>query len=353
MAHPVFEHRSRLITWWLVWLLLGAGQSLLFYYGFDRNTAVSLTDGMISMTLYSGIALAAWFPLKFINRSEQRFPLLIANLMAISAVIVLIWLGLAYAILSPLLSQQGGYPEFWSSTLSVRLGLGLLLCILVFLTYYLTISYKSLSDKRLDESRLENILKETELRMLRTQINPHFLFNSLNSVSALTISDPDRAREMVIKLSEFMRYALARKDEQPVTLRQELENMRLYIDIEKTRFGERLVTRETIKPDCLDHRIPNLILQPLYENAVKYGVHESTGQVEIHTSVHCDNHKMEITISNNFDREAVMPSGTGTGLNNVRRRLDLVYGREASMVTNRGEDRFTVTLKLPLRHNQI
>jgi len=336
------------MAWWLVWLLLGAGQSLLFYYGFDRNPALSITDGMVSMVLFSALALAAWFPLKFLNRNDTRFPLLIINLLAISAVVLLVWMGLVYLILSGIFPDTGNYGAFWRGTISLRLGTGVLLSILVFLTYYLIISYKNLSDRRLGESKLENILRETELKMLRTQINPHFLFNSLNSVSALTITDPDKAREMVIKLSEFMRYALARKDEQPVTLRQELENMKLYIDIEKTRFGERLITNETLSRECLELKIPNLLLQPLYENAIKYGVHESTGTVEIATTVYCDSQSVEITISNNFDHDAVMPSGTGTGLSNVRRRLDLVYGREASMITRKEKGRFTITMRLPV-----
>ena len=163
-----------------------------------------------------------------------------------------------------------------------RVGTGVFIYGLIILTYYLFVSLSNLSEKNAKEARLESLVKETELKMLRSQINPHFLFNSLNSISSLTITDPEKARDMVVKLSEFMRYALSRKDEQPVSLQNELENLRLYLDIEKVRFGDKLTTEEIIEPNCLDFKIPVMLLQPLYENAVKHGVYESTESVRIH-----------------------------------------------------------------------
>lgn len=349
MGNPVLENRIRIIAWWLVWLLLGAGQSLLLYYTYDGEKVISITDGFTSMIIFSVLALAAWFPIKFFNRAGKTVPMLIVNLLTISAFLILIWLLLSRIIMSLLFPEPSVYTGFWNATLSYRVGSGVLICSLVILTYYLIISYKSLSDKKLGEARLENLLKETELKMLRSQINPHFLFNSLNSVSSLTITDPEKAREMVIKLSDFMRYALSRKDERPVTIRQELESLRLYLDIEKTRFGSRLATDEDISPDCLNIRIPTMLLQPLFENAVKYGVHESTGTITIRTSLKCNSDYAEINISNNYDPDAILPAGTGTGLLNVRRRLELVYGREASVQTEKGDGFFTVRLRIPVK----
>jgi two-component system LytT family sensor kinase len=184
--------------------------------------------------------------------------------------------------------------------------------------------------------------------MLRSQINPHFLFNSLNSVSSLTITDPEKARTMVIKLSEFMRYALSRKDDKPVTLQSELENLRLYLDIEKVRFGDRLRIEENIDPGCLRSTLPVMILQPLYENAIKHGVYESTKEVIIITSVVCTSEYVEISISNNFDPEAAPVKGTGTGLTNVVRRLELMYGKNATILTEKQKDLFSVKIYIPV-----
>jgi LytS/YehU family sensor histidine kinase len=204
-----------------------------------------------------------------------------------------------------------------------------------------------LSEKNAKEARLESLVKETELKMLRSQINPHFLFNSLNSISSLTITNPEKARDMVIKLSEFMRYALSKKDEQPVTLRSELENLRLYLEIEKVRFGDRLFTEENISENCLDIKMPVMILQPLYENAIKHGVYESTECVNIRTKVSCNNGYLEIVISNNYDQAPTSAKGTGTGLINVSRRLDLFFGNRASIKSTKENGVYTVSLFIP------
>ena len=119
-----------------------------------------------------------------------------------------------------ILPEQNNYQAYWDATFPYRIGTGVFIYGLIILTYYLFISLTNLSEKNAKEARLESLVKETELKMLRSQINPHFLFNSLNSISSLTITDPEKARDMVVKLSEFMRYALSRKDEQPVSLQK-------------------------------------------------------------------------------------------------------------------------------------
>jgi len=194
MGHPVFESRTKTVKWWLAWLLLGAGQSLLFYYTHDADNLLTITDGFVSMIIYSGLALAAWFPLSYFNKQTRKPATLIFNLIGVSAGLVIIWLLLSRMIITAIFTEPGLYSGYWNDTIIYRTGLGVLICILVFLTYYLIISYRRLSDKKLEESRLESLLKETELKMLRSQINPHFLFNSLNSVSSLTITDPYKAR---------------------------------------------------------------------------------------------------------------------------------------------------------------
>ena len=148
------------------------------------------------------------------------------------------------------------YAAYWDETFPYRIGTGVFIYGLIILTYYLFVSLSNLSEKNAKEARLESLVRETELKMLRSQINPHFLFNSLNSISSLTITDPEKARDMVVKLSEFMRYALSRKDELPVSLQNELDNLRLYLEIEKVRFGDKLITEETIEEECLDFKIP-------------------------------------------------------------------------------------------------
>ncbi len=241
MKHPVLQNRVRLIVWWLVWLFLAMGQSLLFYFAYGSFINISLLDSLISLLIYSGIALSLWYPLSFFNTGEMRPTTLILNLVVSGAISIGLWVVITKFVMLLVLPEQNNYQAYWDATFPYRIGTGVFIYGLIILSYYLFISLTNLSEKNAKEARLESLIKETELKMLRSQINPHFLFNSLNSISSLTITDPEKARIMVVKLSEFMRYALSRKDEQPVSLQSELENLRLYLDIEKVRFGDKLI----------------------------------------------------------------------------------------------------------------
>jgi two-component system LytT family sensor kinase len=347
MKHPVLQNRVRLIVWWLIWLFLAAGQSLLFYFAFGSFSNIGIIDSILSLLIYSGIALSLWYPFSFFNSSKTAVPVLIGNLVASGALSVTLWALITKFIMQSILPEGNNYQAYWDSTFSYRIGTGVFIYGLIILTYYLFISLTNLSEKNAKEARLESLVKETELKMLRSQINPHFLFNSLNSISSLTVTDPEKARTMVVKLSDFMRYALSRKDEQPVSLQSELDNIRLYLEIEKVRFGDKLTTEENIETNCLDFKLPVMLLQPLYENAVKHGVYESTETVRIITEIKILEGYLVITIKNNYDTAPALRKGTGTGLLNVTRRLELFYGNKASMKTTKENNIYTVTLYIP------
>jgi two-component system, LytTR family, sensor kinase len=347
MNHPILSNRVRLIVWWLAWLFLALGQSLLFYFAYGKFANFIILDSVISLLLYSGIALSLWYPFRYFNNGESRSTILISNLVASGAISVTLWVLLTKFIMTVALQQEGDYLIYWDETFPYRVGTGVFIYGLVVLSYFLFMSLINLSEKNAKEAKLETLVKETELRMLRSQINPHFLFNSLNSISSLTVTDPEKARTMIVKLSEFMRYALSRKDEQPVSLRSELENLRLYLEIEKVRFGDKLITEEEIAKECFEFNIPVMLLQPLYENAVKHGVYESTESVKILTTGKVIDRYLEIIISNNYDEIPTLKKGTGTGLLNVSRRLELFYGNKASMKTRREGGIYSVTLYIP------
>jgi sensor histidine kinase YesM len=333
--------------WWLVWFFLALGQSLLFYYAFGSFIEISIVDSLVSLLIYSGIGLSLWYPFRFFNTGETRTTAIISNLIASGALSITLWVLITKFIMTTVLPEQNNYQAYWAATFPYRVGSGVFIYGLIIMTYYLFVSLTNLSEKNAKEARLESLVKETELKMLRSQINPHFLFNSLNSISSLTITDPEKARDMVVKLSEFMRYALSRKDEQPVTLQNELENLRLYLDIEKVRFGDKLTMEENIDSSCLDFKIPVMLLQPLYENAVKHGVYESTETVRIITEAKLTDGFFEITISNNYDAVPTLKRGTGTGLLNVTRRLELFYGNKASIKTTKENGLYSVSLYIP------
>ncbi|HBC77374.1 MAG TPA: histidine kinase [Bacteroidales bacterium] len=347
MKHPVLSNRVRLIVWWLAWFFITAGQLLLYYYSYGSFSVSAIPDGIVSMAIYSGIGLSLWYPFRYFNAAKSRSLSEIANLVFSGALSVVLWVVITKYFVQAILPKVNDYPAYWEATFPYRVGTGVFMYGLIILAYYLFVSLYNLSEKNVKEAKLESLVKETELKMLRSQINPHFLFNSLNSVSSLTITNPEKARDMVIKLSEFMRYALSKKDEQPVTLRSELENLRLYLEIEKVRFGDRLFTEESISEKCLDIKMPVMILQPLYENAIKHGVYESTESVNIRTKVSCNNGYLEIVISNNYDQTTTSAKGTGTGLINVSRRLDLFFGNRASIRSTKENGIYTVSLFIP------
>jgi two-component system LytT family sensor kinase len=319
----------------------------LYYYAYGSFTEMSIFDSVLSMLIYSGIALSLWYPFSFFNKAEKKPLSLATNLVATGAISITLWVLITKMIVILVLPQQYLFTEYWNATFPYRIGTGVFIYGLIILSYYLFVTLFNLSEKNAREAKLESLVKETELKMLRSQINPHFLFNSLNSISSLTVTDPEKARTMVIKLSDFMRYALSRKDEQPVPLAGELENLKLYLDIEKVRFGDRLVTEEHIDGSCLSIKVPVMILQPVYENAVKHGVYESTGRVTIKTEAAVRDGFLAITISNNYENGTSPVKGTGTGLINVSRRLELFYGKKVSFRTNKENGIFTVIIYIP------
>ena len=347
MKHPVLNNRARLVIWWLVWLFVASGQLLLYYYAYGRFTTAAIPDGIISLVIYSGIGLSLWYPFRYLITSGSKTSSVIVNLVLSGAISIAMWILITKFIVSLILPETNDYAAYWVATFPYRVGTGVYIYWLIMLAYYLFLNLYNLSEKNVKEARLESLVKETELKMLRSQINPHFLFNSLNSISSLTITDPDKARDMVIRLSEFMRYALSKKDEQPVSLKSELENLRLYFEIEKVRFGDRLSTEEDIQERCLEVKMPVMLLQPLYENAIKHGVYESTERVSIKTTISCNSEFVEIIISNNYDPSPSSVKGTGTGLINVSRRLDLVYGKRASIKAVKENGIYSVSLFIP------
>ncbi len=348
MRHPVIANRSRLLVWWLAWAALAAGQSSLIHFVYGSSTDAAIADGIISMTLFGLIGLAVWFPLRYMLKDNTQIYSDILNLVLTGTVTIIFWLFATKFLVRAIVTEKMDYQLFWHSVVFFRITAGVLIFFLIILVYYLFLSATKLAEKASRQAQLESLVREAELKILRSQINPHFLFNSLNSISSLTVTNPVKAREMIVKLSDFMRYSLSSRNDQPVTLRNEMESLRLYLEIEKIRFSDRLVIEEEISDECLPALLPGLLLQPLYENAVKHGVYESTDRVTIRTSVRRDGDWVVISVTNNIDPEAIVTrKGAGIGLKNVRGRLELFYGEKGEMTVTRNDDSFNVKMRFP------
>jgi hypothetical protein len=195
--------------------------------------------------------------------------------------------------------------------------------------------------------RAEVLARDAELKALKAQINPHFLFNSLNSISALTSIDAARAREMCIHLSDFLRTSLRLGERVTIPFEADLELARTYLNVEKVRFGSRLRVKEEIDPACANCDIPPLLLQPLVENCIKHGIANLVEGGEICMTAHRNGKSMQFVIENPFDPEAKENPNSGIGLKNVRDRLATRFGAEGKIEIIVEQSKFRVTLSLP------
>ena len=198
--------------------------------------------------------------------------------------------------------------------------------------------------------RAELLAREAQLKALKAQINPHFLFNSLNSISALTSIEPARAREMCIGLADFLpalRSRLGERDTVPFSEEMALTNM--YLEVEQARFGKRLRLIRDIDPACDACEVPALLIQPLVENAVKHGIAMMAEGGEILISGHRDRDLVRFSVANPFDPEAPVQDRNGIGLRNVRARLEARYGAAAKMLIEATESDYRVTLTFPAK----
>lgn len=193
--------------------------------------------------------------------------------------------------------------------------------------------------------------KEAELQKLQLQLQPHFLFNCLNSINALILVNASQARKMVQQLSDFLRTTIKRADEHWIDLAGEWAYLQLYLEIEKVRFGHRLDVQCNFQEEIFNWKIPTLLLQPLVENAIKFGLYGTTDKVTITIEGAVEGAMLKIKITNPFDSEMSPPRGSGFGLNGMQRRLYLLFARNDLLDTHVNENVFTVILKLPKQND--
>lgn len=194
----------------------------------------------------------------------------------------------------------------------------------------------------------ERQLAQAEMSNLQQQFQPHFLFNSLNSISALVKLQPDQARSMIHSLSDFLRLTMQKSKDEMTTVKEEMDYLNLYLAIEKVRFGHRLNIQLSTDESCESANLPALLLQPIVENAIKYGLYGNTGDLTITIDVRCDGTFLTIIISNPYDSTATLSSkGTGFGLASVDRKLQLLFNRSDLLQLEKTASDFTVKLLIP------
>jgi LytS/YehU family sensor histidine kinase len=294
--------------------------------------------------LYPLLGSSIWYSIRYNSLEDVGvFRLVLFHFIAAS-ILCGIWVYISYALYQPFTTEENDY---LNKGIPSKIFAGYIMYSVYLVFFYAVNYYQSLKEKIKKEGEYKVLIREAELQALKSQINPHFLFNSLNSISSLTVSDPEKAQEMVINLSTFMRYSLMHNEKEMVSFSRELENIKLYLSIEKVRFGKKLNAEFEIDSHCLEAEIPNMILQPLFENAIKYGVYETTEQVTIKTTCECEGNVLKIKIVNDYDASSLKRKGEGIGLKNIRKRMEIIYNKPDLMKIADNKTSFEVQLIIP------
>lgn len=337
-ALPIFVY---ILIGWTTWALL-CGWMLMRYYALPAEEA--FTDSVLSHLLALLIMVFLSRILFFFYPQSFNF-FIICGAVCISA-------GLFVVADEWLLQLSMDYPalDSWlQQSEPVRFGFMLIISLSVALLTLQQARHAAEHSHRLREEEIQKLARDAELYKLEQQLQPHFLFNCLNSVYALIGKHPEQAREMVIQLADFLRGTL-RKEQRPLlNLEEELKQIQLYLNIEKIRFGHRLTTVLDIPEETLTCQLPALLLQPLLENAIKFGLYGHTDHVEIRIEAKRLPTQLMITISNPFDDTLLDQSGTGFGLKSVSRRLYLIYGIHDLVKIQTASHQFSVTCFIPQR----
>lgn len=258
-----------------------------------------------------------------------------------------------HAVLFGILPKQEEYREFLERSMPLRFISALMIIIFVTLLNWMWNLLKDQKEQEQRRNEAEQLVKEAELVRLRQQLQPHFLFNSLNSISALAGSRPEEARKMIQQLSDFLRGTLRKDEQRTVSLKEELQHLRLYLEIERVRFGHRLNIEMEVPEETESLDIPPLLLQPLVENAIKFGLYGTIDDVVVRLKTQVEAGYLSVEISNPYDPETQSAvKGTGFGLSSIQRRLFLLYGRNDLLSTEKREGIFITGLRIPQLQKQ-
>ncbi len=349
--HPLLASRARLGAYLLGWLpiallLTGIARS----QGWDWLEAGSLALPLCLLAAF--LFLSAWFLCRALplGRSVEGLGAHGAAWGMAAVIMGGLWAGLAWLLARTLawIPGLGALPQRVGTALPVLTGLGILLYLASVALSYLMLAQERAIEAERKGAELQLLAQESELKALRAQLNPHFLFNSLNSLSALTAVDPARAREMCVLLSDFLRRSLGLGERRLVALREELDLARAYLAIEQIRFGARLRLEWTIDPATESALLPTLLLQPLVENAIKHGIAALPEGGTLTLEAELAEGHVIFRVANPMDADVPAPQGLGLGLRQVRQRLLGRFGNRARFEAGVVEGVHRVTLVFPL-----
>jgi two-component system, LytTR family, sensor histidine kinase AlgZ len=329
--HPLLRSRARLGTYLLGWVPVA-----LLMVGIGTTNQWSLLGASLLAfplcLLGAFLFLSSWYLCRAFPLESGR-PAVLWTVWLMAALLMgNLWAGAAWfgaQLLSRVPRFTGGPLGPWPGPFwAVFMATGILLYLATLVLHYLLAALERSKESERSEQELRVLARDAELKALRAQLNPHFLFNSLNSISALTTIDAGRARGMCVLLSDFFRKSLKLGERRTVKLAEELDLLRSYLAIEQIRFGSRLSVAWEIDPAAEEVEIPTLLLQPLVENAIKHGIAQIPEGGTVRIAARGLGSLVEIRVENPLDPDSPPPQGLGMGLRQVRLRLLGRYGDE-------------------------
>lgn len=346
--HPILERSGRLALYLGLWVLVGGLLTLLLAGRTGLNGAQAALIALPVASAYAFVCLSSWYVargLPIITTTLTRILITGAVAATLSSAV---WLALSRAWITwlvgrgwlPQAARTGGHE-------TLIFAVGILLYLLSLAISYLLVSFEKTRDAERRALEGQVLAREAELRSLRSQIDPHFLFNCLHSISALTTVNPAAARRMCLLLGDFLRETIALGGESRITVGRELKLVQRFLDVERIRFGDRLDVEVTASEEAEACVVPPLLLQPIVENAVKHGIAHLLERGTVRVAASRTPERLSIRIENPCDADRPRGTGTGVGLANVRARLRTLYGTEAAVSTSEEEGMWRVELSFP------
>jgi Histidine kinase len=349
--HPILAHRDRLLLYFAAWIAYGSlFASVIFTTG--QASGVWALAFTVPLAVLLGLqSLFCWYLVRVLPAGEIPTLRLFLSWTGVCAGSIVIWVAFGYgwseflrALPFHVLAPVGPPSAELIPFLGFAGAIGLAVCVL---GHYLADAFARSRQAKHQALELEVLARESELRSLRAQLDPHFLFNSLNSIAALIGSDPPAARRMCFLMADFFRSSLALGGRASITLAEEMRLAQTFLAIESIRFGERLRTSFDVAEDTLEISVPPLVLQPLVENAVHHGVAHLIEGGEVKVQARKQQNLVELVVENACDPERPASRGTGVGLANVKSRIETLFGKRGSVTVESRPERFRVSVLLP------
>jgi LytS/YehU family sensor histidine kinase len=346
--HPILARGERLASY-LAASLVVAGLLATALARQDLTWVAAFLLVLPVCVVYAFVCLSAWYICRAtpLTTSSAGRVLVSSGMAAVVASSLFIALARTWMAALAAVTTLGPTQEQYEQQEPLLFASGILLFLLALTVHYLLLAFEVAREAERRRLQLEVLSRDAELRALRAQLNPHFLYNSLNSISALTAIDPAGARRMCVLLADFLRDTLAISVRDRIPLADELALTDRFLGIEQVRFGQRLQVERHVDDGAAQCRVPPLVLQPLVENAVTHGIAGLIDGGVIRLDVARRHDRLSIAIENPRDDETTPSGRRGVGLDNVRQRLVTMFGPDARLETQTDSGRFRVELALP------